>query len=260
MERLILKRLLGTMTSLKPINAAVPKYGVGTQPFTVLIEGNIGSGKTTFIKHFQKFEDKICAMTEPVEKWRNFKGYNLLELMYIDPDRWAMPFQSYVMLTMLERHTKPTDKPIKILERSLYSAKYCFVENLHKCGLIHNGMYEILKEWYSYVEDITHIQADLIVYLRTTPEVVYERIRKRARSEEACVPLEYIKQLHELHEDWLIRKKAGCNIKVLEIEADLDLSEIDREYKRSENVITASIQQQRPAVTASPSKRSDFLG
>ncbi|XP_039954759.1 deoxynucleoside kinase isoform X3 [Bactrocera tryoni] len=248
------------MTSLKPINAAVPKYGVGTQPFTVLIEGNIGSGKTTFIKHFQKFEDKICAMTEPVEKWRNFKGYNLLELMYIDPDRWAMPFQSYVMLTMLERHTKPTDKPIKILERSLYSAKYCFVENLHKCGLIHNGMYEILKEWYSYVEDITHIQADLIVYLRTTPEVVYERIRKRARSEEACVPLEYIKQLHELHEDWLIRKKAGCNIKVLEIEADLDLSEIDREYKRSENVITASIQQQRPAVTASPSKRSDFLG
>lgn len=66
------------MTSLKPINAAIPKYGVGTQPFTVLIEGNIGSGKTTFIEHFQKFEDKVCAMTEPVEKWRNFKGYNLL--------------------------------------------------------------------------------------------------------------------------------------------------------------------------------------
>lgn len=260
MQRLYIKRLLGTMTSLKPINAAIPKYGVGTQPFTVLIEGNIGSGKTTFIEHFQKFEDKVCAMTEPVEKWRNFKGYNLLELMYIDPDRWAMPFQSYVMLTMLERHTKPTVKPIKILERSLYSAKYCFVENLHKSGLIHDGMYEILKEWYNYVEDITHIQADLIVYLRTTPEVVYERIRKRARSEESCVPLEYIKQLHELHEDWLIRKNVGCNIKVLEIEADLDLSEIDREYKRSENIITASIQQQRPAVTASPSKRSDFLG
>lgn len=52
------------------------------------------------------------------------------------------------------------------------------------------------------------------VYLRTTPDVVYERIRKRARSEETCVPFEYIKQLHELHEDWLIRKKVGCNIKV----------------------------------------------
>ncbi|CAD6992821.1 deoxynucleoside kinase isoform X1 [Ceratitis capitata] len=262
MQRLALKRIFGTMASLKPVSTSLPKYGVGSQPFTVFIEGNIGSGKTTFIEHFKKFEDKVCAIAEPVDKWRNFKGHNLLELMYIDPDRWAMPFQSYVMLTMLERHTQITDKPIKILERSLYSAKYCFVENLHKSGLIHDGMYEILKQWYNYVEDITHVQADLIVYLRTTPEVVYERIRKRARSEEACVPLEYIKQLHELHEDWLIRNRVGHNIKVLEIEADLDLSEIDREYKRSESVITATMQQQtqRPAVTASPSKRSDYLG
>lgn len=43
-----------------------------------------------------------------------------------------------------------------------------------------------------------------LVYLRSTPEIVYERIQKRARSEEKCVPLEYLKQLHELHENWLI--------------------------------------------------------
>ncbi|XP_067631539.1 deoxynucleoside kinase isoform X2 [Eurosta solidaginis] len=248
------------MISQNSIKAALPKYGVGTQPFTVLIEGNIGSGKTTFIEHFRKFEDKVCCIAEPVEKWRNFKGHNMLELMYVDPERWAMPFQSYVMLTMLESHTQLTDKPIKIMERSLYSAKYCFVENLRKSGFIQDCMYEILKEWYNYVEEIAHIRADLIVYLRTTPEVVYERIRKRARSEETCVPYEYIKHLHELHENWLIHKRVGCNIKVLEIEADLDLSEIDREYKRSESVITASMQQQRPAVSSSPSKCSDFLG
>lgn len=42
------------------------------------------------------------------------------------------------------------------------------------------------------------------VYLRTTPEIVYERMKTRARSEEECVPLEYLRQLHELHENWLI--------------------------------------------------------
>lgn len=42
------------------------------------------------------------------------------------------------------------------------------------------------------------------VYLKTTPSVVHERIRKRARSEEQCVPLEYIEQLHDLHENWLV--------------------------------------------------------
>lgn len=64
----------------------IPKYAAGTQPFTVLIEGNIGSGKTTFLNHFQQFQEKICLITEPVEKWRNVRGVNLLvSIMQIIP-------------------------------------------------------------------------------------------------------------------------------------------------------------------------------
>lgn len=48
-----------------------------TKPFTVFVEGNIGSGKTTFLEHFRQFED-ITLLTEPVEEWRDLKGYNLL--------------------------------------------------------------------------------------------------------------------------------------------------------------------------------------
>lgn len=51
------------------------------------------------------------------------------------------------------------------------------------------------------------------MYLRTTPEVVYERMRKRARSEESCVPLKYLEELHKLHEDWLIANR-GYNTNV----------------------------------------------
>lgn len=43
-----------------------------------------------------------------------------------------------------------------------------------------------------------------LVYLRTTPEVVYERMKARGRSEETSVSLDYLKQLHDLHEDWLV--------------------------------------------------------
>lgn len=46
-------------------------------PYTVFIEGNIGAGKTTFLNHFKKYED-VCLHTEPVEKWRNVLGINLL--------------------------------------------------------------------------------------------------------------------------------------------------------------------------------------
>ena len=83
------------------------KFGEGgRQPFTVFIEGNIGSGKTTFLNHFQKYEDSVCLLTEPVERWRNLNGTNLLNAFYKEPFRWAMPFQTYVTLTMMERHTQ----------------------------------------------------------------------------------------------------------------------------------------------------------
>lgn len=52
---------------------SIPK----SKPFTVFVEGNIGSGKTTFLEHFRQFED-ITLLTEPVEAWRNLQGWNLL--------------------------------------------------------------------------------------------------------------------------------------------------------------------------------------
>lgn len=95
------------------------------RPFTVLVEGNIGSGKSTFLEHFNKFQkevsltnvsdppirnggllglgsilyyfcSKVDVLTEPVSKWQDVKGHNLLQLMYDDPSRWSLTFQSYV--------------------------------------------------------------------------------------------------------------------------------------------------------------------
>lgn len=104
--------------------SASEKLGMrGNKPFTVFIEGNIGSGKTTFLNHFQKFKDRVCLLTEPVEKWRDCGGVNLLDLMYKEPNRWAMPFQTYVTLTMLNAHQLQTDKSIKLMERSMFSAR-----------------------------------------------------------------------------------------------------------------------------------------
>lgn len=47
------------------------------RPFTVIIEGNIGSGKTTFLNYFKKY-DNVCVLAEPVHMWRNCAGHNLL--------------------------------------------------------------------------------------------------------------------------------------------------------------------------------------
>ncbi|EDW81433.2 uncharacterized protein Dwil_GK12063 [Drosophila willistoni] len=258
--QLISRSLAGLMdTAAAHTRTHGRKYAQGTQPFTVLIEGNIGSGKTTFLNHFDKYRDEVCLLTEPVEKWRNVNGVNLLELMYKEPKKWAMPFQSYVTLTMLQAHTQITDKKLKIMERSIYSARYCFVENMFRNGSLEQGMYNTLQEWYKFIEQSIHVQADLIIYLRTSPEVVYERMRQRARSEESCIPLKYLQELHESHEDWLIHQRRPQTCKVLVLDADLNLENILSEYQRSEtsifDAISGAHQHQPSPVLVSPSKR-----
>lgn len=68
----------------KMLKNTIPKVtSPKKQPFTVFIEGNIGAGKTTFLNHFKKYDD-VCLHTEPVDKWRNVNGINLLvRLLYI---------------------------------------------------------------------------------------------------------------------------------------------------------------------------------
>ena len=40
---------------------------------TIIVEGNIGAGKTTFLKPFMN-QPNIEVVPEPVEKWRKYAG------------------------------------------------------------------------------------------------------------------------------------------------------------------------------------------
>uniref|UniRef100_V5GNU9 Putative mitochondrial thymidine kinase 2/deoxyguanosine kinase n=1 Tax=Ixodes ricinus TaxID=34613 RepID=V5GNU9_IXORI len=50
--------------------------------------------------------------------------------MYREPKRWSLAFQTYVQLTMLQLHLAPVQSAVRLMERSLQSARYVFVENL----------------------------------------------------------------------------------------------------------------------------------
>lgn len=40
--------------------------------------------------------------------------------------------------------------------------RYCFVEAMLANQTLHQGMYNIMQEWYNYINEKIHIQADLI--------------------------------------------------------------------------------------------------
>lgn len=145
-------------------------------------------------------------------------------MLYNDPSRWSLTFQTHVQLTMLDHHTKETTAKVKLMERSLFSGRYCFVENLYQSKLMEPAEYSVISEWFKWITSNIDVGVDLIgnsypklnmelkyvktcvlkppVYLRTDPLVVHNRILQRARKEEKTVPLEYIEALHKIHEDW----------------------------------------------------------
>lgn len=49
----------------------------GRPPYTVFIEGNVGSGKTTFLEHFASCPNVFLAR-EPVHVWQDVRGHNFL--------------------------------------------------------------------------------------------------------------------------------------------------------------------------------------
>ncbi|XP_021914701.1 thymidine kinase 2, mitochondrial isoform X3 [Zootermopsis nevadensis] len=142
------------------LNKRVMAGAVSVKPFTVFVEGNIGSGKTTFLNHFARPD--VDLLSEPVDMWRNVEGHNLLGLMYENPSRWGLTFQTYVQLTMLDLHTRTSTHPVKMMERSIYSARYCFVENLAREELMPAADYVVLDEWFKWITSHFHIGGDLI--------------------------------------------------------------------------------------------------
>jgi deoxyadenosine/deoxycytidine kinase len=176
-----------------------------------VLEGNVGAGKSTFLNMLQE-KMNIEILFEPTKKWQNVgDDGNLLDLFYKDTKRWAYTFQSYAFITRVEDVLKARmsgeRSGILVSERSVYCDRFCFAKNCFEDGNMTALEWQIYKQWFVWLVDSYMQKPDAFIYLQVGPEVCYQRLTRRARSEEATVPLEYLQQLHQKHEDWLVYKK-----------------------------------------------------
>ncbi len=202
------------------------------RPFTIAVEGNIGAGKSTLVSYFKSVE-LFDVFLEPIDQWQNVQGkHNLLQLMYDNPISYGFTFQMYEHLTRVKIHTSRLSKnnKFKIMERSIFTARHCFIENLKQKKVITDVQFGVLDAWFRFLTSslTMDMRVDLIVYLRTTPRVAWDRVKLRARDEEKDLSLEYIETIHSLHETWLLGNQVPC--KVLVLDGDQNSEPISHAY------------------------------
>lgn len=175
----------------------------------IIVEGNIGAGKSTFLRLIKDLLD-VQVVYEPHQAWQDIGGENLLDAFYKDKNRWTYTFQSYAFITRIKAQEiadKNCIQQIQILERSVYSDRYCFAKNLFEMGDMSLLEWKLYQDWWGWFVQHYTKKPSGFIYLQTSPEICYERLLKRARFEEASIPLEYLSMLHTKHENWLIEKQ-----------------------------------------------------
>jgi len=179
------------------------------KPVILSIDGNIGSGKSTLynnLKEYYKNRNDICFVPEPVDSWNSIVDCNntpILTNLYQDTKKYAFRFQmmAYISrLHLLRNVIKENKYTIIISERCVHTDKNVFAKMLYNDGNIEHDEFQIYNQWFD--EFLDDIKISGIIYVRASPNTCDERVKIRARAGET-IPLSYLQQCHDYHEQWL---------------------------------------------------------
>ena len=102
---------------------------------------------------------------------------------------------------------------IIITERSLFTDKFVFAQMLFDKGKIEDVNFQIYLEWFN--EFAQDFPVENVIYVKTDPNVCYERIKQRSRDGED-IPLDYLEECHYYHEYFLKDGIFGQNKLILD--------------------------------------------
>lgn len=194
------------------------------------LEGNIGSGKSTFIEFLQTYiqEEKLDAdvLLEPVEEWESTQdssGKNILQHYYQDQVKYGFAFQINALISRVKKideRIKSSSKKIHFIERSIFTDKNVFLESNYRAGNITEIEYVIYHQWFNWILDKFDMIPDGFIYLNTNASICADRINVRNRSGEEGIPLSYLETLETYHNQWLEKEEHINKIPVCRINSN----------------------------------------
>ena len=163
----------------------------------VVIDGNIGAGKTTQLNILEK--KGFSVQREPIEQWP-------LEDFYKDPSRWSFYFHMVILRTL----QPVSDTGTIFIERSLLSSRYVFWPLLVDKGLVSPGEDSV----YSYFYEKFKWEPDIYIFLSKTPENSFMHIQNRQQDGDSDISFEYLEELDNRYKKLL--KTIKCPVIIID--------------------------------------------
>ena len=185
----------------------------------ITIDGNIGAGKTTILNYIHA-NHNIYVDLEPIDKWKPF-----LDDIYINKKKF-FNFQIRVWLDRSWIQEKDNNSTI-VMERSPYFIRHTFNDYMAENQFINPQESNILNELYDKTDVIW--KSNYYIYIRSSPSKCLERIIKRVRENEMNIDLDYLTEIHNLHEfTYQKALEEGRNIICIDIE-NKDIEDVANE-------------------------------
>ena len=162
----------------------------------IAIAGNIGAGKSSLVS--------FLTGTYGVKPYYEPNDDNpYLADFYGDMNRWAFRSQMYFLASKFGIHQQ-LDRTLGVVvqDRTIFEDAEVFATALHEMGHIDDRDWATYCSFYRAILDAIR-PPDLLIYLRCSMRTLRKRIRLRGREMEQDIPLNYLKRLDRLYENWI---------------------------------------------------------
>jgi len=154
----------------------------------VVIEGNIGAGKTTLATRIaEQFEAHLIL--------ERFADNPFLPKFYLDPDKYSFPLE----LSFLASRYKQLNEELgpQDLFRTFTVADYYFMKSLvFAASTLKGDEYNLYRQIF-YIIYSSLPRPDIYVYLHLSTGRLLENIRKRGRDYEQSITSDYLQKIQD---------------------------------------------------------------
>ncbi|MDA3883963.1 MAG: deoxynucleoside kinase [Candidatus Delongbacteria bacterium] len=178
----------------------------------IVVSGNIGSGKSTLVKLLSSYLPHFHTFYEP------FEANPYLDAFYKNKKRWGFNSQIYFLSQHAKQHYNINKENYVIQDSCIDDSVNIFGMNLYNNGFMSKRDWKTYYDLYNILKSNLKLP-DLVFYLKASENTIIERIKSRNRMIESNMDVNYIKDLNNLYNAWMLERNKSVKTIVIDVDS-----------------------------------------